>query len=132
MAEKTFNELFDDFFNDEENKKELQKIVDLTNLINRITTSHDLNEDDIKKLDEKLGLPNKIEYLEEDGIYMEKRIWNTEIGELIEIVVTDKPNLPEPPEMSVNIKSLQEQLDEAVSEEKYELAAELRDKIKKK
>lgn len=132
MAEKTFNELFDDFFNDEENKKLVNKIVDLTNLINKLSSSGKMDEEDIKQLDETLGLPDKIEYIEENGVYLEKRIWNTDLGELIEIIVTDKPNLPEPPEYSINVKSLEEQLNEAVSEENYELAADLRDKIKKK
>lgn len=132
MAEKTFNELFDDFFNDEENKKLVNKIVDLTNLINKLSIGGCMDEEDIKQLDETLGLPDKIEYIEENGVYLEKRIWNTDLGELIEIIVTDKPNLPEPPEYSINVKSLEEQLNEAVSEENYELAADLRDKIKKK
>ena len=83
--------------------------------------------DDFSKMKD-LGEPDSVEEFEEGGINFIKRIWNTENGDyvMIETVLDDEGNLFTGP------MSLDEQLEEALEEEEYEKAAELRDKIAEK
>ena len=123
---KTFDELFNDFFkrnniNPEDSMSDnlneaAQKMIEL--LSNFI-------EDSVDEIDDTLGAPDKIEFLEEDDLYLERRIWHTKNGDLIKLLVSDKPF------EEIIGKSLQEQLDEAVENEEFEKAATIRDSIKK-
>ena len=83
--------------------------------------------DDFSKLKE-LGEPDDIEEFEEEGVKFVKKTWITEEGEYImmETVMDESGNI------FTGSKSLDEQLEEALENEEYEKAAELRDKIAEK
>jgi protein-arginine kinase activator protein McsA len=61
-------------------------------------------------------------------MYFEKRMWYKPLGVIIKTLVSDEPLGPIKKKREI---PLQEQLEIAVESENYELAAELRDKIKK-
>ncbi len=129
--DKTFNELFDEFFkkqNEVNNiigdiKEETKRIIDI---LAKIQDSTSIDEAIEFELDKTLGKPDKIEFYNENGLYYEKRIWHTPNGDMVKLIVTDDPTLiiapPEP-------KTLKQQLDEAIESEDYEKAAIIRDKI---
>ncbi len=154
---KIFDELFDDFFKRnkiEPNNKigsfiindEVKKMIDM--LMNFKDISN-INEETEKGLDETLGAPDRIEFFTDDDLYFEKRIWDTPNGMLYKIIATDEPSMDfqralddldfntrstnfvkKPNRRKKNKKPLQQQLDEAISNENYEKAAKLRDLIK--
>lgn len=128
-----FDDLFNKFFGKkkkEEEKfidKEAKKIIDMINSFKTINGDGNYTGEELEKLDDeleiKLGEPDEIEYSTDGEMYFEKRMWYNPLGVIIKTLVSDEPLEPELP--------LEEQLEKAVSVENYELAAELRDKIKK-
>lgn len=128
-----FDDLFNKFFGKkkkEEEKfidKEAKKIIDMINSFKNINGDGNYTGEELEKLDDeleiKLGEPDEIEYSTDGEMYFEKRMWYNPLGMIIKTLVSDEPLEPELP--------LEEQLEKAVSVENYELAAELRDKIKK-
>ena len=128
-----FDDLFNKFFGKkkkEEEKfidKEAKKIIDMINSFKNINGDGNYTGEELEKLDDeleiKLGEPDEIEYSTDGEMYFEKRMWYNPLGVIIKTLVSDEPLEPELP--------LEEQLEKAVSVENYELAAELRDKIKK-
>jgi hypothetical protein len=137
-------ENFDDLFNkflgkDDENRdnneflnNEAKKIIDMIDNFKNINPTGAYTGEELDKLDDeldnKLGEPDDIEYSTDGEMYFEKRMWYKPLGVIIKTLVSDEPLGPikKEPEMS-----LHEQLEKAVAIEDYELAAELRDKIKK-
>lgn len=136
---KTFDELFNEFFKrndikpeDKINnlKEEAKKMIDiLTNMKNIEEDIKNIDEEIEKSIDEELGKPDKIEFFNEDNLFFERRTWHTENGDLIKLLVSDDPTFGKQPKVE---KSLQQQLDEAVTNEDYEKAAAIRDEMKKK
>lgn len=134
--DKTFNELFDEFFRNR-NIKQDDKIDDVAKenakkMIDMFINSKDvenINEDEEKELDNTLGKPDKTEFYNEGNIFFERRTWHTPNGDLIKLIVTDEPNIKVAP---LPEKPLQEQLDEAVALEQFEKAAGIRDEMKKR
>ena len=136
---KTFDELFNDFLrrykkktlkpNEPSNKFDAIKLI---NLLDKISILDNVDEDIEKSLDISLGEPDKVEYYMEDDLYCEKRSWNTPNGVLVKLTMSDTPLEGE---MSVNIKdssfnlSIEEQLEDAIKKEDYELAAKLHKEI---
>lgn len=127
-----FDDLFNKFFkrNKKEEEfidKEAKKIIDMINSFKNINGDGKYTGDELDKLDDeldsKLGEPDEIEYSTDGEMYVEKRMWYNPLGVIIKTLVSDEPLGPELP--------LKEQLEIAVNNENYELAAELRDKIKK-
>lgn len=132
-----FDDLFNKFFGKKKEEddflnKEAKKIIDMIDSFKHIKPDGNYTGDELNKLDEELdtqlGEPDDIEYSSDGEMYFEKRMWYKPLGVIIKTLVSDEPfeaiNLK--PELPLN-----EQLDIAVNEENYELAAELRDKIKK-
>lgn len=134
-------ENFDDLFNkflgkDDENddflNAEAKKIIDMIDSFKTIKPDGAYTGDELDKLDDelddKLGEPDDIEYSTDGEMYFEKRMWYKPLGVIIKTLISDEPLGPieKKPELS-----LQEQLENAIEVEDYELAAELRDKIKK-
>lgn len=135
----TFDELFDDFFGGKNKKpkktrrktkkndidSEISKIIDSLSNFKQVE-ENDFDED----YDVDLGEPIKVQYFQTDGLYFKRSIWhvekNGEKGELIKLEVSDTPF-----EDEKNDKSLEECLQDALDEENYEKAAEIRDKINK-
>ena len=81
-----------------------------------------------KQMDTTLGKPDRIETFSDGHLFFEKKIWSTPSGDIVKVIVSDRPfetNIP----TTVKIKSLQEQLDEAIANEDYLKAAEIRDLI---
>jgi hypothetical protein len=134
-------ENFDDLFNkflgkDNENEdflnSEAKRIIDMIDSFKNINPNGKYIGAELDKLDyeldDKLGEPDDIEYSTDGEMYFEKRMWYKPLGVIIKTLVSDEPLGP------IKIKPeipLQEQLEIAVESENYELAAELRDKIKK-
>ena len=132
-----FDDLFNKFFGKKKEEddflnKEAKKIIDMIDSFKHIKPDGNYTGDELNKLDEELdtqlGEPDDIEYSSDGEMYFEKRMWYKPLGVIIKTLVSDEPfeaiNLK--PELPLN-----EQLEIAVNEENYELAAELRDKIKK-
>lgn len=73
-------------------------------------------------LENQFGKPEKVEYFEEDGLYYKKETWSQENGsKMTHIVGSSKPFTKE--------LTYEEQLKIALSNEDYETASILRDKI---
>jgi hypothetical protein len=129
-----FDDLFNEFLgkneeNDDFLTNETKKIIDMIESFKNINpdgtyTGAELDKLD-DELDDKLGEPDNIEYSTDGEMYFEKRMWYKASGVIIKTLISDEP-LEKIPELS-----LQEQLQKALDVEDYELAAELRDKIKK-
>jgi hypothetical protein len=128
-----FDDLFDAFMNNgDDNKKDENK-----NLFNDIFDKwSDLNGLDkdliIDELNETLGEPDKLENYEENGVYYQKQTWNTKHGQVIKTILSDVPfNKEKSKKREIKIP-LEVQLETAVKNEEYELAAKLRDRISKR
>ena len=91
----------------------------------------------MKSFDETLGekpkkesitnkKPTKVETYEEDGYKYEKKTWEYGNTKMTEITMVNKPKEDED-----DLKSLESKLTNAVENQEFELAIELRDKIKK-
>ena len=133
--DKSFNELFNEFFKRKKSKSKdgfESSITDMHNKIIDILTNfipNDNLEDTIEnKTNDILSKPDKIEFYNEGDIFFEKRTWHTKDGDLIKIIITDEPYLQVTPAPQ---KSLEEKLEEAVKNEDYLKAATIRDLIKK-
>lgn len=134
--DKSFNDLFDDFFKrnkirpedgmNDSIREELMKMIEMLSKFNNIEMNEEFEtfEDEI---DDGLGKPDKVEFYNEGELFIEKRIWYTINGEVIKLIVSDDPSLIQ---YSKPTKTLEEQLQEAVEAEEYERAALIRDQIK--
>jgi hypothetical protein len=119
---KTFDELYDDFFN--KNSKSINKTnTKKDDLFDMLTNLNKLEEQI-----EKMGKPDKIEFYNENDVFFEKRIWYTENGDIVKLIISDEPFIEIP---TIKEKSLQEKLTEAIAEEDYEKAVEIRNEINK-
>lgn len=128
----TFDELFDSFFNNNNEKKgkkrgrpkkesydeKAKKIIDSLQNFSEITDVDKQNQ-----IDNELGEPHEINLFKSDGLYFKRSIWYTEDGDIVKLEVSDEPFAEK--------KSLEELLSQALEEENYEKAAEIRDEIKK-
>ena len=124
-----FDDLFNEFFKNNQNKNfdeakndNIKKLMDMLNDFGHVSDYNSPTD-----LDAKLGEPDRIERFEEDGFHFEKRIWNVYGGEIVCVAMLDIP-LTEKPTI---VKTLDEQLEEAIENEDYEIAANIRDAIKK-
>lgn len=122
-----FNEFFSSFYGRRNNRMssiqdEIRKIMDSLYNFNPI------DQNKMEDLSSELGEPDEKQTFEKDGFIIEKLIWNTPHGQLVKIIASEKDGKPK--QNKVKEKSLEEQLKEAVQAENYELAIELRDKIK--
>jgi len=134
--DKTFNELFDDFFK-KNNIKPTDKLTDeakanakkMIEILTNITDNTKIDEAQEQLMDKKLGKPDRIEFFNEGDTFFERRIWVTPNGEIQKLLFSKDPTLILPP---IPSKPLQEKLDEAIAEENYEKAAAIRDEMKKR
>ena len=110
---------FEDFFNEKnKNNKKLQKFIE--SLLNM--------RESLKKNDEsELGEPKSVSRYEEDGFTFERTEWENEHGTLIKIEMIDTPLETNGAKKEL---PLEKQLELAISEERYEDAARIRDEIK--
>jgi TusA-related sulfurtransferase len=133
--DKTFDDLFNEFFNRrtpfnpqnnaDRMREDIKKMMDM---LNNFDSSNDIDEALEKQMDTTLGKPDRIETFSDGHLFFEKKIWSTPSGDIVKVIVSDRPfatNIP----TTVKIKSLQEQLDEAIANEDYLKAAEIRDLI---
>ena len=133
--DKTFDDLFNEFFNKrttfnpqinaDKMREDIKKMMDM---LNNFDSSNDIDEALEKQMDTTLGKPDRIETFSDGHLFFEKKIWSTPSGDIVKVIVSDRPfatNIP----TTVKIKSLQEQLDEAIANEDYLKAAEIRDLI---
>jgi hypothetical protein len=132
-----FDDLFNEFLgkNDKNDKdddfliNETKKIIDMIESFKNINPDGTYTGAELDKLDDelgdKLGEPDNIEYSTDGEMYIEKRMWFKPSGVIIKTLISDEP-LEKKPELP-----LEQQLQNALELEDYELAADLRDKIKK-
>lgn len=136
-----FDSLFNDFMNDKSNNKKNEAENFMDKLFNKLNDKGEVSDRDIfdhikalKNFDSSLGEPDKVESYEEGGMYYQKRIWETQHGKIIKTVISDVPFSES--KNKTNTKKpripLEQQLETAVKEENYELAAKLRDRIAKR
>jgi hypothetical protein len=74
-----------------------------------------------------LGEPTHKETFKEDGFTFEKKVWETEYGKISIIEMVSDENITDKNQIQI----LNEKLDLAIREERYEYAAKIRDDIKK-
>ena len=132
--DKTFDDLFNEFLKRNKEtmggdpmsafKNEAKKLIDM---IKNFESVDDVGDELDKKMDFTLGKPDSVETYSDGIFFFEKRIWHTPNGDIIKVIASDNPNKIKTQETE---KSLEEQLKYAISEENYEKAAEIRDKIK--
>jgi protein-arginine kinase activator protein McsA len=133
----TFDELFDSFFNS--GKKKIRKSrgkklknddtnEKIKNIIDTLSNFQEITDENVENdLDLEMGEPNHVHFFEDGGMYFKRSIWEIkDKGELIKLEVSDLPF-----EESIPKKTLEELLEDAVKEENYEKAAEIRDEMKK-
>jgi len=142
--EETFDNLFEDFMNNKPKKENKVLPDNIKQLIESLINFKEVNdEESVNELEDNLhaglGEPDLSEISYKDGLKFNKLTWNTPYGQFIKIVVEETNSSDmgyedvEFEDIINNLKqtkTLQEQLDEAVEEENYTLAIELRDKIK--
>ena len=128
-----FDDLFDDFMNNEENNKKDGNENLFNHLFDKWANLNPLDKDlIIDGLNETLGEPDKLENYEENGVYFQKQTWNTKHGQVIKTILSDVPfNKEKSKKREIKIP-LEVQLETAVKNEEYELAAKLRDRISKR
>ena len=139
-----FDDLFNEFFEEGSNEKPKKNsdTEKMTRLLNILSKSETPDIDSIQNIDNTLGEPDFIDYYEEDGFFYKKQIWITKMGRVIKKVMSDVPFKDEHVEPRFfrepikqpkkTQKPLEVLLDEAVIKEDYELAATLRDEIKRR
>lgn len=120
-----FDDLFNEFFNKKRMQanplhEELKKLIETISVFKNIENEKKLEEE----IDKELGKPTSIETRIDEGILYKKLTWVTPHGKFVKIIVTDAEE-----ETKIATKSLEEQLNEAIELEDYELAIKLRDKI---
>jgi hypothetical protein len=131
--DKLFNENFGD---DDEQNKGLNKIMDLMSKLNAGDGLAGLNDE------EALGEPTSKRQFERDGVMFEESTWDTPHGTIVRIATIEdieftsdffnKNNIPFGKSYDREELTLEEQLKILVKEENYEEAAIIRDLIDKK
>lgn len=123
---KSFDDLFNEFFK-RSNENPFDRIrEDVLKIIESLNNPHESNLGSSLDLpvENDLGEPNVVEHFEEDGLFYERQTWYLPTGNLVKVIISDTPNSLSKPK-----KSLEEQLNEALENEDYELAAKLRDDL---
>jgi hypothetical protein len=128
-----FDDLFDAFMNNGDNNKKDENKNLFNDIFDKWGDFNALDKDlIIDGLNETLGEPDKLENYEENGVYFQKQIWNTKHGQVIKTILSDVPfNKEKSKKREIKIP-LEVQLETAVKNEEYELAAKLRDRISKR
>ena len=115
-----------DPFNEEDSMQPIDDLIDKLNSFHVVAPK--MSEDNYEK---DLGEPDEIEKYEEDGYVFEKMVWYVNGGTVIRVNMITTPFDVENIDEVEDKLYLQQKLDMAVNEERYEDAAILRDKIKK-
>ena len=135
----TFDELFDDFMGDKPRDEDLAYNTYFKDLIASMFGGP--SPDTGPSFEEKLGKPNEIREVNENGVKVKKLIWNTPSGRIIKTVIEDVESLIFKDEnksledkVAIAIKNddkeeMEKLLDIAIKEDEFELAIELRDKL---
>lgn len=131
--DKTFDDLFNDFFGNKESSDFSKYQEEAKKLLDNITKSlGDMNLRPFNKefgdtFDASLGKPDEIIDTNENGLFKRKSIWHTNTGDIVKLEISSKPF-----DISVEstpILSLEEELKIALENEDYEKAASIRDKM---
>jgi hypothetical protein len=132
--DKNFDELFNDFFksnnnNNNNNNNNSSKsdrfrndILKLMDMLNSFGPNQNLEHE----LNDMLGEPDRVDTFYDGDIRYERSVWHTESGDIVRIIgheTSSEPNVKTPE------KTLEEQLEEAITSENYEEAARIRDLI---
>lgn len=128
-----FDDLFNDFMNPKDKKgkkgKDVPFISDLKRLMDALSTFKTFDPEEGEEIQSQLGKPDEVQKFVENDMHFTRLIWNTPHGKFIKVVVTNDPDSFELPTYDEEPKSLEEQLEEAVEAEDFELAIKLRDQI---
>jgi excinuclease UvrABC helicase subunit UvrB len=119
-----FDKLFNEFFNRNSVKTELEKVIKAIKKFKEINSDEELENE----IENELGEPHSVETYEEDGLYFTKYMWHTSHGTFVKLIASDEPNVNLTTGKN-KVKSLEEKLEEAIEAEDYLLAAKLRDQI---
>lgn len=129
-----FDSLFNKFFGKKKRLDPVNKEEDMepmNELIDRLNSFHvvvpNIGEENYEK---DLGEPDEVEKYEEDGYVFEKMVWYVNGGTVIRVNMITTPFDVDNINEVEDILYLQQKLDMAVEEERYEDAAIFRDKIK--
>ncbi len=122
---KTFDDLFNEFFNNKKPSQQGQENLGLNKIIEALQNFRHMGiEENLgNSIEKELGPPDRIEESTEEGYVYKKSVWNTPQGQFVKIAT----ELAETPSET----TLDEQLKDALEIEDFETAIILRDKINK-
>ena len=150
-----FDDLFDEFFRDKPRRvrkpkntledlfKDLRKemwefgdkeeLDKMKNLADKLNNFEDLHGEDMDNPHEKeLGEPDEVITFEEGGYVFEKKIWNLKYGQMVKVNMVITPYDADFDPVNKKKLSLEDKLEIALQEERYEEAAKIRDEIDKR
>lgn len=126
------NNMFDDFdslFNDFFNERKDNSIDRLKKIIDSLNNPIDSEGDSFKE--EDLGEPTSVIEYTENGYTFKKSIWELEHGSIVKVEMVSS-DLDSGFRNNDVVLSLEEKLELAIKDERYEDAAKIRDEIKLK
>lgn len=145
--DKSFDDLFNDFFGKKSDKDRFDRLKEeAKRMIDLLTNFKDLGDLNINEnlemgMDMELGEPDEIEYFQDGDLYFERRVWHMPQGDLVKLIASDDPEMEKKVKENMNRtkakrptkvkaeKPLDVQLEEALKNEDYEKAAQIRDLI---
>ena len=128
-----FDDLYNEFFGGKKRKRDdhFDKMKELLNKLNNFEDLHGEHMDN--PYEKELGEPDEVTTYTEGPYTFEKKIWNLPTGQMVKVQMVSTPFDDDRVGSGVKIDdTLEEQLASALSEERYEDAAIIRDKINNK
>lgn len=105
------------------------EFIEVEKLIDKLNNFKPIEEDGTNPHERELGEPDIIQKFEEDGYVYEKSIWYVDNGTVVKVKIISTPFDVEDSDLLSNRLNLEQRLDLAVKEERYEDAASIRDKL---
>jgi len=129
---KDFDELFNNFFNNEGDNNEGNKDKKSRNLIDRLNNFEDENFPGFNPHENELGEPDKVETYKDKGYTFKRSTWELESGSIVKMEMISAPmDIGVNPRVKKKL-TLDAKLEIALEDEDYEEAIRIRDKINKK
>lgn len=129
---KDFDELFNNFFNNEGDNNEGNKDKKSRNLIDRLNKFEDENFPGFNLHENELGEPDKVDTYKDKGYTFKRSTWELESGSIVKMEMISAPmDIGVNPRVKKKL-TLDAKLEIALEDEDYEEAIRIRDKINKK
>lgn len=126
-----FDDLYNEFFGGKKRKKD-DHLDRMKKLLDKLNNFEDFGTGIENPYEKELGEPDEVTTYTEGPYTFEKRVWNLPTGQMIRVRMIGTPFDDDNKGKGVTITSLEDELALALSEERYEDAANIRDKINNK